>query len=139
LRHGRRHADAPASRTFDADPCTTTPILLPLRRDADGVWRSDWGPLLPSLLDSAATPAARALRFHRTLAGALLAQAAALRDETGITRIGLTGGVFQNRLLAETVLTLGRQSGFEVFLPEALPCNDAGLSFGQLIEAAACP
>jgi hydrogenase maturation protein HypF len=46
--------------------------------------------------------------------------------------------VFQNRLLTETVFDLAQAAGFSVFLPERLPCNDAGLSFGQLIEAAAC-
>jgi hydrogenase maturation protein HypF len=68
-----------------------------------------------------------------------MAQALVLRAETGISRIGLTGGVFQNRLLAETVMRQAEAAGFSVFLPERLPCNDAGLSFGQLIEANACP
>lgn len=114
------------------------PLRLPLSCDPDGVWRSDWAPLLLALADTRHSIASRAALFHSTLAAALLAQARALRAETGISRVGLTGGVFQNRLLAETVLGMAQQAGFTVFLPETIPCNDAGLSFGQLIEAARC-
>ena len=115
------------------------PVPLPLTRDATGLWRTDWAPLLPVLRDRRLAAAERAGCFHTSLAAALVAQAETLRAETGITRIGLTGGVFQNRLLTEAVFALAGQAGFAVFLPDALPCNDAGLSFGQLIEAAACP
>jgi len=115
------------------------PIDLPLTRDAAGIWRTDWAPLLPALSDTRRGIADRAGLFHATLAATLLAQASTLRAGTGIARIGLTGGVFQNHKLTETVLRLARASGFTVFLPERLPCNDAGLSFGQVIEANACP
>ena len=49
--------------------------------------------------------------------------------------VGLTGGVFQNRLLTEYATTLLRTEGFNVYLPERIPGNDAGISFGQIIEA----
>jgi len=49
--------------------------------------------------------------------------------------LGLTGGVFQNRILSERILAAAPHEGFTVRLPERLPCNDAGLSFGQIIEA----
>ena len=67
----------------------------------------------------------------------LVEQARAVRAEHGVSRIGLTGGVFQNRVLAEQVIALGTLHGFTVHLPAKLPCNDAGLSFGQIIEAGA--
>jgi hydrogenase maturation protein HypF len=67
----------------------------------------------------------------------LLAQARALRDEYGAFRLGLTGGVFQNRLLCELVLAGAKRDGFSASMPERLPCNDAGLSFGQIVEASA--
>lgn len=75
--------------------------------------------------------------FHATLAEMLLAQARAVRDEYGELRLGLTGGVFQNRLLGELVLSGAGRDGFLAFIPERLPCNDAGLSFGQIAEASA--
>jgi hydrogenase maturation protein HypF len=47
--------------------------------------------------------------------------------------------VFQKRRLAETALTALTEPGFRAYLPIGVPCNDAGLSFGQIIEAAARP
>jgi hydrogenase maturation protein HypF len=47
----------------------------------------------------------------------------------------LTGGVFQNKLLAELALQQLAAAGFETCLPQQAPCNDGGLALGQLIEA----
>ena len=112
-------------------------IALPLSRRPDGLWQSDWSPLLPALQDTTQSAATRAGMFHETLAEMLLAQARALRAEHGVSDLGLTGGVFQNRRLCERVMALAARDGFILHLPERLPCNDAGLSFGQLVEAGA--
>lgn len=113
------------------------PVRLPLTRDDSGIWRSDWAPLLREMLDSRATAALRAARFHTSLAHALYAQALAVRGDTGVKRVGLSGGVFQNRLLTEQVHALLSAAGFDVLIPQNLPLNDAAISFGQIIEAAA--
>jgi hydrogenase maturation protein HypF len=111
-------------------------VALPLE-NRDGLWLSDWEPLLERLLDPDMSVAGRASMFHASLAGALVDQARAVRAEYGVSRIGLTGGVFQNRLLCERVARLAERDGFELFLPERVPCNDAGLAFGQLVETGA--
>ncbi len=113
------------------------PIALPLARDENGVWRSDWEPLLMALLDTRVTPPLRASTFHASLALALCAQALAVRESCGVSRVGLCGGVFQNRALSEQALSLLTAAGFEVLMPRRLPANDAAISFGQLIETAA--
>jgi hydrogenase maturation protein HypF len=59
------------------------------------------------------------------------------RETCGVIRVGLTGGVFQNRVLADEAAELLTAAGFEVHLPRALPCNDAALCFGQIVEFAA--
>ncbi|MBU1223848.1 MAG: carbamoyltransferase HypF [Gammaproteobacteria bacterium] len=117
-----------------AAAATSEATLLPLERDPLGVWRTDWAPLLPMLADTARPVAERAARFHLSLAQALVDQAQLLRAQTGIRSVGLTGGVFQNRLLAEAAIRLFEAAGFDVCLPRRLPVNDAGLSFGQVIE-----
>ncbi|MFP5505536.1 MAG: carbamoyltransferase HypF [Gammaproteobacteria bacterium] len=109
-------------------------IALPLTRDALGIWRSDWAPLLPRLTAAARPAAERAACLHASLAQALVDQALRLRDETGFASVGLTGGVFQNRVLAEAAIARLAAAGFAVRLPRRLPVNDAGLSFGQIIE-----
>jgi hydrogenase maturation protein HypF len=114
-----------------------TPIALPLACDTSGIWRSDWAELLPALLDREIDPAARAALFHATLAQALCGQALKVRRLSGVTRVGLSGGVFQNRVLTEQVHALLTAAGFDVLIPQRLPVNDAAISFGQLIEAIA--
>jgi len=113
------------------------PIALPLSRRADGIWEGDWRPLLDCLQDARQSTSSRAAIFHATLAELLLAQALAVYDEYGPFRLGLAGGVFQNRVLCERVLACAERKGFSVSIPERLPCNDAGLSFGQIVEASA--
>ena len=112
-------------------------VALPLTRDASGVWRSDWAPLLPALLDARHDPASRAAMFHASLAHALCEQALAVRKHTGVARVGLSGGVFQNRILIEQARSLLTRAGFEVLIPRRLPINDAAISFGQIVESSA--
>ncbi len=113
------------------------PVALPLARDSSGILRSDWAPLLTALLGSQRSNAERAAMFHASLARTLCEQALAVREANGVERVGLSGGVFQNRVLTEQVQALLATAGFEVLIPKMLPVNDAAISFGQLIEAAA--
>jgi len=112
-------------------------VPLPLRRNKQALWETDWAPLLPLLLDEYRTIAERAGAFHTSLAHALLAQARAVREERGELTVGLGGGVFQNRVLLELARQLLWENGFDVRLAERLPCNDAGISYGQVIEVRA--
>ncbi len=112
-------------------------IDLRLRKDAEGIWRSDWQALLPMLSDEELSAEHRAECLHTSMAQIVVDQATRLREEYDIEHIGLTGGVFQNRFLSDTCVERLSASGFEVNLADALPCNDGGLSFGQAIELAA--
>ena len=116
---------------------SVTGIDLPLEKDTNGIWRSDWEPLLDIIGDPDRSKTSRADVFHSSLAQVLLQQACVIRDEHSVDKIGLCGGVFQNRVLAEQAIKLLEAEGFHVHLPSALPCNDAALSFGQAAELAA--
>jgi len=113
------------------------PVPLPLEEYPDGVWRSDWAPLLDILLDEHRGARERAEIFHSSLAHALHAQAQHIRDKNGVQQVGLCGGVFQNRVLTEQVIDLLIADDFKVYLPARLPCNDAALAVGQAAELAA--
>jgi hydrogenase maturation protein HypF len=89
------------------------------------------------MLDGAHPLAGRAAAFHAALAGALVDQARAVAAERPVRHVGLTGGVFQNRTLARLAIAGLREAGFEALLPGQLPVNDAGISYGQVIEAMA--
>lgn len=111
------------------------PIPLVLAVDDAGILRTDWAPLIDMLKSADEPVAVRAERFHASLAHALLAQARAVRRAQGVTHVALTGGVFQNAVLAEHALELLTADGFFVHIPLQIPVNDAGISYGQLIEA----
>lgn len=112
------------------------PVALPLTADKIGVLRADWAPLLPVLMNTSASIAERAAIFHASLAQTLVKQAKALREKHGEFTVGLSGGVFQNCVLTERALALLAVEGFDARLPQQLPCNDAGISYGQIIETA---
>ncbi len=112
------------------------PLDLPLAQNDAGIWQSDWEPLLDLLCDAACSPARRAEIFHSSLARTILDQARAIRAGQGVLQVGLTGGVFQNRVLTEQAIDLLQADGFRVFVPSALPCNDAALCVGQAAELA---
>jgi hydrogenase maturation protein HypF len=114
-------------------------IPLPLARNRQGLWETDWAPLLPFLMNQKLTVTERADGFHASLVRALVAQANALREEHGELAVGLGGGVFQNRVLTERAFAALRENGFDVRLMHQVPCNDAGISYGQIIEAGQKP
>ena len=107
-----------------------------LARDATRCWEIDWTPWVEFLLDTSRTAEQRASALHSALASAVAEVARRISSERRVDLVGLTGGVFQNRVLAEQ--TIGRVSagGMSAFLPTDIPCNDGGLSMGQLIEVA---
>jgi hydrogenase maturation protein HypF len=113
------------------------PIALPLSKDHNGILRTDWEPLLAELCNSDLEPARRAEIFHGSMATALLEQARQVRASRHVDHVGLTGGVFQNRVLTEQVIALLEADGFDVYFGSKLPCNDAALGLGQAAELAA--
>jgi len=112
-------------------------VELPLLEDASGLLTVDWQPLVMAMLRAEVPVAYRAMQFHRSLAHSIVAQAQRIRTQTPFDVVGLTGGVFQNRLLAELAAEQLQAAGFDVRLPELIPCNDGGIALGQLIEAGA--
>jgi hydrogenase maturation protein HypF len=113
------------------------PVYLSLMRGRNGVLVSDWEPLLAVITDEARSPQERSEIFHASLAQLIVQQACRVRHEQDIDQVGLCGGVFQNRLLAELAIEGLVRRGFDVYLPERLPCNDAALCYGQAAQAAA--
>jgi hydrogenase maturation protein HypF len=81
-----------------------------------------------------------ALGFHEAVVQLICSLARQVRDRLAASdptsprlQIGLTGGVFQNRLLCERTIAVLSDEGFETLLPSRLPANDGGLAFGQAI------
>jgi hydrogenase maturation protein HypF len=84
-------------------------------------------------LQARVKPGIIAGRFHNALVEAIVSVA----REVGGTRVALTGGCFQNRLLTERAAQRLGQAGFEVLLHRQVPPNDGGISLGQVVVAVA--
>ena len=110
-------------------------IRLELTRDDEGIFRADWSSLLPMLTDTCRAVEERASIFHSSMAQALADQVAVLASYEKFDAVGLTGGVFQNRKLTESVIARLKTQEVPVFLTESIPTNDGGLAFGQLVES----
>lgn len=75
-------------------------------------------------------------RFHNTIARIILHVCLEIRKETGLNKVVLSGGVFQNRYLLEKSLYLLSVNRFMVYSNHLVPSNDGGVSLGQLLTAA---
>ena len=73
--------------------------------------------------------------FHATLTAAFEAMSVEMRKLTGINRVALSGGCFQNRILLEGTVTELKKKNFEVYYHIQVPANDGGVSLGQAIVA----
>lgn len=76
-----------------------------------------------------------AVRFHNGLAGGLLKVAVAIRNQTDINDVVLSGGVFMNIYLLSRLKKLLENKGFYVYTHSVVPCNDGGISLGQAVIA----
>lgn len=95
-----------------------------------------WQALLGDLV-LGTPPALIAARFHRGFANAVVTMASKFVDELGYDTVALSGGVFQNKVLAERVVAGLHERGLRALLPRKLPANDGGLAFGQALVALA--
>jgi hydrogenase maturation protein HypF len=78
-----------------------------------------------------------AARFHNALARATARACAGAAETAGVDVVVLSGGVFQNRLLLTRTSERLEAAGLRVLVPQRLPANDGGISYGQAAVAAA--
>ena len=74
-------------------------------------------------------------KFHNTVAQHIVTVSVQLREETGLSQVALSGGVFQNMTLLQRTMELLRANKFEVFVHKQVPANDGGLALGQALIA----
>lgn len=75
-------------------------------------------------------------KFHNTVINVIFAGANQIRKETGLNKIILSGGTFQNKYILSRLELRLRNVGFEVFSHCKIPSNDGGIALGQLAIAA---
>ena len=102
--------------------------------EADGLLVLDsvaLGPLVLADLRAGVPVEVVARRLHLWLADGLAAMLGALRLQTGLETVALSGGCMQNRLLFETLVETLERLGFTVHGGELVPMNDGGIALGQ--------
>ena len=82
-------------------------------------------------------PAGLAAGFHAAVVRATARAVRHCAGLAGISVVGLTGGVFANRILLHGLRESLTNSGYEVLTHRIVPCNDGGLALGQATIAAA--
>jgi hydrogenase maturation protein HypF len=78
-----------------------------------------------------------AARFHNAMADVVVDVCSRLREVHGLRVVALSGGVFQNALLLGRCLDGLQSARFRVLTHRQVPCNDGGISLGQVAVAAA--
>jgi hydrogenase maturation protein HypF len=82
-------------------------------------------------------PSVISRKFHQTLIQMFSDLCAVIRKESGLNRVVLSGGVFQNSLLLTGLIKALEEKNFQVFTHSKVPANDGGISLGQAMVAAA--
>ena len=109
-----------------------------LRKEA-GLWIMD---PLPMMLHAAGdvrdgvSSGIVSARFHNGVVSLLAEAAEAAAGDTGLKRVALSGGVFQNAYLFEHLVSVLSDRGFEVYSHVEVPANDACIALGQAYLAA---
>ena len=73
--------------------------------------------------------------FHITVADAVVQMIRLIRQDTGLKKVALSGGVWQNKILLTKVVGMLQQDGFEIYTNQQVPLNDGGLALGQVLIA----
>jgi hydrogenase maturation protein HypF len=126
--------EALAETSDTDDTCLPFDIAL----DMKGSWQLDFTPLFPAILaamQAGVSAAALARRFHATVAQASVKACILVARDSGLDRVVLSGGVFQNRLLTEMMYTDLTKSGLQVFTHRLTPPNDGCIALGQAAVA----
>lgn len=111
----------------------------PLELIRDQEWIIGTRPLFEALIRDLVSGTRRGLisaRFHNGLVEVFVRIAVLLRERTGLNRVCLSGGTFNNLYLAQHLQAQLAKNGFEVLSQREVPCGDGGLSLGQAMIAA---
>lgn len=101
-------------------------------------FRFDWRPMIRAMvadMSSGVETGRCAARFMNTLIELAAAQCIRAREISGLGRVVLSGGSFQNMYIMERLPERLRAEGFEVCHHSRVSTNDEGLALGQIMIA----
>ena len=75
-------------------------------------------------------------KFHNTIVEIIIETAKIIKQKTGIKKVVLSGGTFQNKYLLSNIENRLSENNFVVYSSSQIPSNDGGIALGQLIIGA---
>jgi hydrogenase maturation protein HypF len=112
----------------------------PIKLTEDNGIVLDYTPIVLGVLEDVRCGVSKgitATRFHNSICEGLLELAKMARQQTELTTVALSGGVFCNRYLANRMVRRLQEEQFRVLWGKSTPVNDGGISLGQAAIAAA--
>jgi hydrogenase maturation protein HypF len=91
----------------------------------------DWQPIIISIINDLRkdiNSSVISTKFHNTLATVILE----VVKKSGMSKVVLSGGCFQNALLTERTISLLQENNYKVYWHQRIPSNDGGISLGQI-------
>ncbi len=128
-----------ANQTRDQNSCNHS-IIYPFTLESQSPAKLDVVPMIRAIvsdIQQGVSVSEIACRFHHSIAELLAIACLEARKQTGLNVVALSGGVFQNSLLLEQLMTRLEEMAFQVYVNRRVPPNDGGLSLGQIAVAAA--
>jgi len=113
---------------YDYRQMTEIPIKVPTRPIIQGVVRDLWDGVPTEVISG---------KFHATVIEFFSGVCDVVATQTGVRRVALSGGVFQNAILLKGFIASLTRRGFEVYTHSQVPTNDGGIALGQAVVAAA--
>jgi hydrogenase maturation protein HypF len=107
--------------------------------DTSYPWQIDMRPVIRAIAEDCMrgyNPGLIAARFHNSIGTMMKALCLRLRERTGLNKVCLSGGTFQNARLLGSAMRLLSNEGFDVLTHSRIPSNDGGISLGQAAIAA---
>ena len=106
--------------------------------DENGIMIIDWEPVIRDIvvdLKKGVTKQEISLKFHNTVCEMIGNVCKSLRKKYKISKVCMSGGVFQNKYLTTQVVPILEKDGFEVYLHKKIPTHDGGIALGQAVLA----
>lgn len=108
-------------------------------REENGMCVIDWAPTFAALQAPVRDPIISgnlAMGFHEAVVEAAIQMVEFGVGHSPFRRIGMSGGVFMNRIVSERLGERLTRMGLEVVRHRVVPPNDGGIAFGQAVLAA---
>jgi hydrogenase maturation protein HypF len=109
-----------------------------VREEGDGRLIADSSTLIKAIVDDMMNGIAVtriAAKFHNSVAEMIGQICSTIARQTGLSKVALGGGVFQNTLLLDRTLEELRRRELQALLHHQVPTNDGGLALGQIMIA----